>query len=125
MTLLFLNGGGMRGGPLHHHLRGAPLLAALRTAPHYRFYAVHGRFPALSRVDTGGATIAGELYDIPLPVLGADLLPAEPPELELGAVELADGAWALATILRRDTDPTLLQDITHLADWRTYQAHHA
>jgi gamma-glutamylcyclotransferase (GGCT)/AIG2-like uncharacterized protein YtfP len=125
MTLLFLNGGGMRGGPLHHHLRGAPLVAALRTAPRYRFYAVRASFPALSRVDTGGAAIAGELYDIPLPVLAADLLPAEPPELELGAVELADGAWALATVLRRDTDPTLLDDITALADWRLYQTRHA
>jgi hypothetical protein len=125
VTLLFLNGGGMRGGPLHHHLRGAPLLAAVRTAPRYRFYAVAGRFPALSLVDIGGAAVAGELYDVPLPVLGADLLPAEPAELELGAVELSDGGWALATVLRRGTDRGLLDDITHLADWRTYQARHA
>ena len=125
MTLLFLNGGGMRGGPLHHHLRGAPLVAALRTAPRYRFFAVRASFPALSRVDTGGAAIAGELYDVPLPVLAADLLPAEPPELELGAVELAGGGWALATVLRRGTEPTLLEDITDLADWRTNRARRA
>lgn len=125
MTLLFLNGGGMRGGPLHHHLQGAPLVATPRTAPRYRFYAVHGRFPALSRVDTGGAAVAGELYDIPLPVLGTHLLPAEPPELELDAIELGDGAWALATVLRRGTDPALLEDITDLGDWRAYQARHA
>jgi hypothetical protein len=126
MALLFLNGGGMRGGPLHHHLRGAPLVAAVRTAPTYRFYAVGGRFPALSRVDTGGAAVAGELYDVPLAVLGAHLLPAEPPELELGAVELADGGWALATVLRRGfSDAERLEDITELGNWRTYQARHA
>src|SRR4051812_33129651 len=122
MALLFLNGGGMRGGPLHHQLRGAPLVAAVRTAPAYRFYAVGGRFPALSRVDTGGAAVAGELYDLPLAVLGAHLLPAEPPELELGAVELAGGGWALATVLRRGMDAARLEDITELGDWRAYQA---
>ena len=40
MTLMFLNGGAMRGGPLHHLLQGAPLVGVVRTAPKYRFYSV-------------------------------------------------------------------------------------
>lgn len=30
MTLMFLNGGAMRGGPLHHLLRDAPLVGVDR-----------------------------------------------------------------------------------------------
>ncbi|MQA26343.1 MAG: gamma-glutamylcyclotransferase [Micromonosporaceae bacterium] len=122
MPLMFLNGGGMRGGPLHHQLRGAPLVSVARTAPKYRYYSVGDRFPALDPTDDGGASVVGELYDVPLEVLRDSLLPAEPPELELGVIELADGASALATVLRRDQPRADLIDITEIADWRAYLA---
>jgi hypothetical protein len=51
MPLMFLNGGAMSGGPLHHLLRGAPLVGTVRTAPRYRFYSVGDRFPALVKHD--------------------------------------------------------------------------
>jgi len=51
MPLMFLNGGAMRGGPLHHLLRGAPLVGTVRTAPRYRFYSVGDQFPALAEQD--------------------------------------------------------------------------
>jgi hypothetical protein len=94
MTLMFLNGGGMRGGSLHHLLRGAALIAATTTAPLYRLYSVGDRYPALQLASESrhpalpGAAIAGEIYDLPLSLLRDDLLPAEPPELELGVIEL-------------------------------------
>ena len=47
MTLMFLNGGAMRGGPLHHLLKGARFVGVVQTAPRYRFYSVGDRFPAL------------------------------------------------------------------------------
>jgi len=126
MALLFLNGGGMRGGPLHHQLRGAPLVGVVRTAPKYRYYSVGDRFPALAPTDgvtDVGTSVTGELYDVPLEVLRESLLPAEPPELELGVVELADGASALATVLRRDLPGgTELTDIGQVGDWRAYLA---
>lgn len=50
MTLMFLNGGAMRGGPLHHLLTGARFVGTVRTAPRYRFYSVGGRFPALAEL---------------------------------------------------------------------------
>ncbi|MPY81458.1 MAG: hypothetical protein GEV04_24365 [Actinophytocola sp.] len=33
MVYMFLNGGGMRGGPLHDQLQGAPLVAEISSEP--------------------------------------------------------------------------------------------
>jgi gamma-glutamylcyclotransferase (GGCT)/AIG2-like uncharacterized protein YtfP len=122
MPLMFLNGGGMRGGPLHHHLRGAPLVRLARTAPKYRYYSVGGRYPAMTPADPG-FVVAGEVYDLPLELLRDHLIPAEPPELELGLIELDDGTACLATVLRRPYgEHTELIDISTIGDWRAYQA---
>jgi gamma-glutamylcyclotransferase (GGCT)/AIG2-like uncharacterized protein YtfP len=124
MPYIFLNGGGMRGGSLHHRLRDAPLVAETRTAPLYRFYSCGDRYPALEPVEDGqGAAIEGEVYDLPLDVLRDELLPAEPPELELGVITLADGSAVLGMVLRRPT-PAMddLIDITAFGGWRAYLA---
>ncbi len=128
MPHMFLNGGGMRGGSLHHLLAGAPLVAEIRTAPHYLLYSVGDRYPALQPCppESGaGAAIAGEVCDLPLVLLRDDLLPAEPPELELGVIELADGGAALGMILRR-ARPAMddLTDITAFGGWRAYLSRH-
>jgi len=132
MPYMFLNGGGMQGGSLHHLLRGAPLVAETRTAPRYRLYSVGDRYPALQPADEGtgagtpGNAIAGEVYDLPLDLLRDDLLPAEPPELELGVIQLADGTAALGMILRRQC-PAMddLADITRFGGWRNYLSRRA
>jgi hypothetical protein len=123
MPYMFLNGGGMRGGDLHHLLRGAPLVSdQARTAPRYRLHSVGGRYPALEPVATGGTTITGEMYDLPLDMLRDSLLPAEPAELELGVIELADGTPSLGMILRRPCPPLgELTDISEYGGWRAYQ----
>jgi hypothetical protein len=124
MPYIFLNGGGMRGGSLHHRLRDAPLVAETRTAPLYRFYSCGDRYPALEPVEDGqGAAIEGEVYDLPLDVLRDELLPAEPPELELGVITLADGSAVLGMVLRRPA-PAMddLMDITAFGGWRAYLA---
>jgi hypothetical protein len=90
LALMFLTGDGMRDGPLHHHISGAPLIGERRTAPRYRFYSIRDEFPALCPVGEGGGAILGELYDVPMSQL-RDLLAREPPELELSIVELAAG----------------------------------
>jgi len=120
MPHMFLNGGGMRGGSLHHLLAGAPLVAQTRTAPRYLLYSVADRYPAL-QPDRAGSAIAGEVYDLPLDLLRDDLLPAEPPELELGVIELADGSAALSMLLRRPC-PAMddLTDITAYGGWHAY-----
>jgi len=119
---MFLNGGGMRGGPLHHALQGAPLVAVTRTAPRYRFHSVGDRYPALEPVADGGGSVEGEVYDVPLEVLRDHLLPIEPPELELGVIELADGSASLGMVLRRPwAEHTELTDITDAGSWRAYR----
>jgi hypothetical protein len=122
MTAMFLNGDGMRGGSLHHRLQGAPLIAVSTTAAKYRFWDVGGRFPALEPVPNGGYAVRGEVYDVPLAVLRDDFLPTEPPELELGIIELAEGKPALGMLLRRDfARPADLVDISSIGDWRMYR----
>jgi hypothetical protein len=123
MPLMFLNGDAMRGGPLHHLLDGAPLVAETTTAPRYRLYSVADRFPALLAVAHGGARIAGEVYDVTLDVLRDRLLPAEPPELELGVIELAEGTASLSMVLRRPpVSFPQLSDITACGGWAVYRA---
>lgn len=122
MVYMFLNGGGMQGGELHHQLLGAPLVRPARTAPKYRFYSVNDRFPALEPVESGGVAVAGELYDLPLETLRDSLLPAEPPELELSVIELEDGTGSFAVVLRKEYQcAATLTDISDIGSWRDYQ----
>ena len=125
MVHMFLNGGAMRDGPLHAKLCGAALVAETSSAPAYRFYAVGDRFPAMDPVADGeeGHPVAGEVYDVPLDVLHDSLLPAEPDELELGVIRLADGTPSLAMVLRRSMrgSPSLV-DISDVGSWRAYRA---
>ncbi len=75
--------------------------------------------------ESGSAQVVGELYDLPLKVLRDHLVPAEPPELEIGVIELEDGSAALATVLRSEMVDELLrsgdiEDISYLGDWREF-----
>jgi hypothetical protein len=120
MPLMLLTGGGMAGGPLHPLLRGAALVAATHTAPRYRLLSVAGRFPALLPAEDGVA-VEGELYDLPYDTLRESLLPAEPPELELGVIELADGTGCLAMLLRRPAaEVPDVVDISGHRSWRAF-----
>jgi gamma-glutamylcyclotransferase (GGCT)/AIG2-like uncharacterized protein YtfP len=120
---LFVNGGAMRGGPLHPGIADHPFLGAARTAPRYRFYSVRDEFPALWPVASAGVSVTGELYEVPLTVIRDIFIPSEPPELELGVVELEDGAAALVVLLRAGAQAagTGLRDISDVADWRAYR----
>jgi gamma-glutamylcyclotransferase (GGCT)/AIG2-like uncharacterized protein YtfP len=118
---MFLNGGGMSGGPLHHNLQGTPMLRTARSAPKYRFFSVGDQFPAMHQVAEGGGSVVGEVYDLPLEILRDHLYPSEPKELELGLIELEDGTACLATVLRtKFDDHGELTDITEHGDWLAY-----
>ena len=54
---LFVNGGGMRGGNVHHSIEGLPFLGEANTAPRYRFFSVRDEFPGLWPVDEGGVSV--------------------------------------------------------------------
>lgn len=120
---LFVNGEGMRGGSVHPSIAGHRFLGEVTTAPRYRFYSVGDRFPALEPVPDGGVAVPGELYEVPLAVIRDSFIPAEPPELELGVVELADGSAALAVVLRREVHGSpILVDISTSGGWRSYRS---
>ena len=121
---LFVNGGGMRGGEVHYSIEGLPFLGDALTAPRYRFFSVRDEFPGLWPVDEGGVSIAGELYDVPLDVIRDRFIPAEPPELELGVVELDDGSSALVVVVRANVYASGegLKDISEYGGWRAYRA---
>jgi hypothetical protein len=121
---LFVNGGGMRGGEVHYSIEGLPFLGEARTAPRYRFFSVRDEFPGLWPVEEGGVSIAGELYDVPLDVIRDRFIPAEPPELELGVVELDDGSSALVVVVRANVYASGegLKDISEYGGWRAYRA---
>jgi hypothetical protein len=115
---LFLNGEGMRGGRVHPHVAHYPFLGQAKTAPRYRFYVYKDRFP----VADGGVSVPGELIELPLEAVRDEFLPVEPPELELGVVELADGSASLAVVLRAEVHArgTGLVDISDYGGWRSY-----
>ena len=124
MIPLFVNGEGMSGGKVHYSIEGHRFLGAARTAPRYRFYSVRDEFPGLWPVAEGGASIEGELYEVPLEVIRDSFMPAEPPELELGVLELDDGSSSLVVFMRRDVveSGAGLVDITDHGGWRAYRA---
>ena len=97
---LFVNGGGMRGGDVHYSIEGLPFLGEARTASRYRFFSIRDEFPGLWPVAEGGVSVPGELYEVPLDVIRDRFIPAEPPELELSVIEMADGSSAVAVVLR-------------------------
>jgi gamma-glutamylcyclotransferase (GGCT)/AIG2-like uncharacterized protein YtfP len=124
---MFLNGTAMSGQPDHHAVTGARFLGGTRTAPLYRFYAVRDAFPGLYPIPPGsglvGASIEGELYELPEEMLYDSLMPEEPAELELGVIELADGTVVNAMHLQfeRLAPQDHVVDIAGLGGWRAYQ----
>lgn len=123
MVLLMTNGEGMRGGRVHHTIEAFPFLGEVETAARYRFSSVRDEFPGLHPAPDGpegGGTVRGELYDVPLEVIRDAFLPNEPPELELGVVELADGRASLCMVLRPE-ERGRHRDITEHGGWHAYR----
>ncbi len=122
MTLMFLNGTAMTGQKDHAAHRGSTFLGPARTAARYRFFAVRDEFPGLYPVERAGRVIEGELYEIPETVIHDHLLPAEPPELALGRIELIDGEAVHAMLLvpSRLAPGDRVVDISELGGFRAY-----
>ena len=120
---MFVNGEAMSGGRLHVNLRAATFCGPCSTAPRYRFFSVRDEFPGLHPVPEGGASIPGELYEVSYETLRESLLPAEPAELELGIIELADGSGSLSMRMRADAlTASGVVDITDRGGWLRYLA---
>src|SRR5262249_5352774 len=87
---LFVNGTLMRGLALHPNLHGAEFLGPAGPDPRYRLYSIGDVHPGMFEVESGGVSVAGELYRLPDEVW-ARVEAGEPPNLYKGPVRLEDG----------------------------------
>ena len=122
MVLLTVNGTLMRGLELNANLVsvGARFVRETETAPVYRLWSIGDRHPAMMRSETGGASIALEVWSVPAEGL-AVILQNEPPGLCIGKVQLVDGAEVLGVL----GEPILCEgqrEITASGGWRRYVA---
>jgi len=117
--VLFVNGTLMRGQKLHANLDGAEFLGEFRTAPRYRLYSIADVHPGMFEVESGGVTVAGELYRMP-PGVWARVEAGEPPRLYRGPVSLEDGRVVDGILYPRELAEARHRDISEFGDWRTY-----
>jgi hypothetical protein len=118
--LLAVNGTLMRGLELNQTLLelGGVFIRVARTAPLYRLWSINDQYPAMLRVNTGGAPIVLELWEINHSGL-VGVVENEPPGLALGFVSLEDGSQVLGIV----AEPFILEgmaEITAYGDWRVY-----
>ncbi|NYZ11338.1 allophanate hydrolase [Azospirillum sp. RWY-5-1] len=115
-------GAHLSGMPLNGELLalGATLRGAVRTAPIYRLHALPGTpaRPALERVESGGAPIEAEVWNIPTAAVGA-FLARVPSPLAIGTVTLEDGS-TVHGFVAEGIAVRHAEDVTHFGGWRGY-----
>jgi allophanate hydrolase len=116
-------GAHLSGLPLNGQLieRGASLVQATTTAPAYRLFALPGTTPpkpGMLRVTEGGASIAVEVWSMPLAAVGS-FLALIPAPLGLGSIELADGRTVHGFVCESHALAAAV-DITHHGGWRAF-----
>lgn len=116
-------GAHLSGLPLNRQLqeRDARLIAATRTAPLYRFYALSGGppfRPGLVQVAENGVAIDVEIWRMPVAHFGS-FVAGIPAPLGIGKVRLADGSQ-VPGFLCEPLGVAQALDISHLGGWRQY-----
>lgn len=116
-------GAHMQGLALNHQLteRGARLMQRTHTAPQYHFYALPGgppQRPGLVRVDSNGAAIEVEVWNVPAENFGS-FVAGIPAPLGIGKIELADGNKVSGFMCEAYAIKGA-EDITMLGGWRAY-----
>jgi allophanate hydrolase len=123
-ALIAVVGAHLSGQPLNHQLteRGARLLGPARTAGCYRLHALatDPPKPGLRRVDTGGDSVAVEIWELP-PVTFAEFVAAVPAPMAIGQVLLEDGA-SVSGFLCEQVALHDAPDITVHGGWLDYLA---
>ena len=99
---------------------GASLVAACRTAPDYRLFALPGTpaRPGMLRVAGGGAAIEGEVWQLTEAAFGR-FVAAVPSPLSIGSVTLADGR-VVKGFLCEAAATEGARDITGHGGWRAW-----
>lgn len=124
--LLLAVGNHLAGLSRHHELteRGARLLRPVRTCDSYRLLARGAAAPfnpGLVEVAAGtGATIAGELYALPVQAV-AELAALVRAPIRLGRVRLEDGREVHGYLCDPEA-ATTAWDISHHGGWRAFLA---
>lgn len=118
-SLLFVNGTLMRGLALNRNLDGATFIGEFRTAPAYRIHSIGDVHPGMYRIDQGGISVPGELYEVPDEVLER-VEAGEPPNLYRGPVELEDGRIVPGILYPRELAEGHYPDISAFGGWRAY-----
>ncbi|MBV8780451.1 MAG: hypothetical protein JO353_03555 [Phycisphaerae bacterium] len=116
-------GAHLSGLPFNHQLTdlGASLVAASRTAPIYRLFALPGTVPpkpGMVRVDSDGASIELEVWELPLESFGR-FVTAIPSPLGIGNIKLIDGSFVQG-FLCESFAVAGARDISSFGGWRSY-----
>jgi gamma-glutamylcyclotransferase (GGCT)/AIG2-like uncharacterized protein YtfP len=118
----FICGSALRGQPDHGNLGDAKFLGEARTAPRYRLHSVRDQHPGIYEVESGGISIAGELYEF-TPEQHEHLLESEPPDLYEAPIELDDGSSVSAMIYPRALiEERGYKDISEHGGWKAFKA---
>jgi gamma-glutamylcyclotransferase (GGCT)/AIG2-like uncharacterized protein YtfP len=121
VSLAFFYGTFMRGQPGESNLAGATFAGEVQTAPRYRLYSIRDEHPLLVEVGEGGASIAGQLFDVPQE-LWSRIFAAEPPGLHFGKIELADGRLVDGMFGEPGYAEREGSEITNRGGWAAYVA---
>ncbi|OGU24188.1 MAG: allophanate hydrolase [Hydrogenophilales bacterium RIFOXYD1_FULL_62_11] len=116
-------GAHLSGLPLNPQLteRDARLVAMTQTAPKYRFYALpDGKRPGLIKVESDGAAIACEVWEMPAKNFGSFVAGIAAP-LGIGKLELADGS-SVNGFICESIGIADARDITAYGGWRAWLA---
>lgn len=123
MIKLAVCGAHMSGLPLNWQLteRNARLSAVTFSSPDYKLYALPGGppfRPGMVRVTQGGASIALEVWEMPVEHYGSFVV-GIPAPLGIGTVRLIDGS-AVQGFVCESVATAEAKDISHLGGWRNY-----
>lgn len=117
-------GAHMSGLPLNGELvsRGARLMGATKTSPHYSLFALEGGppfRPGLIRNSNGsGESVEVEVWSVPKQAMGG-FMAGIPSPLAIGTVEI-EGGTLVKGFLCEPSGLEGAKDITHLKSWRNY-----
>ncbi len=122
LVRLAVCGAHMQGLPLNRQLteRGARLVRACRTAPHYRLFALPGGPPARPGLlrDAAGSAIEVEVWELHSSAFGS-FVAGIPAPLGIGSIELEDGETVKGFLCEAHATAAA-RDITALGGWRRY-----
>ncbi|MEL6139159.1 MAG: gamma-glutamylcyclotransferase [Cyanobacteria bacterium J06628_6] len=121
--VVFICGSALRGQPDHGNLQSATFLGEARTTADYRLHSVKdGWHPGIYKVESGGVSIPGELYELTAEQYDY-LVSTEPPNMYPESVMLKDGGSAIAMLYPQELiEEHRWPDISKYGGWAAYKA---